>query len=136
MQPMLLPLRRYAEFRGRSSRSEFWLFLLFLIVALALLGAVETILGIGGGYDRTVITYPGYYWADVRQHGGPLTGLFALAMLIPLLAVAVRRLHDSGHSGWWLLIGLIPAAGELVLLIFLVQRGDAGSNRFGPPSSD
>lgn len=61
-----------------------------------------------------------------------LSGLFSLALFIPSLAVAVRRLHDIGRSGWWLLIGLIPLVGAFVLLVFAVQDSQPGSNAYGP----
>ena len=70
--------------------------------------------------------------AIYRTHGGPLTGLFALGILIPHLAVMVRRLHDTDRSGWWLLLGLLPLLGGLVLLIFFIIGGTRGPNRFGP----
>ena len=132
MDRMIQPLRRPFDFAGRSPRSEFWLFVLFLFVAVSVLSIVETLLGLGS-YDRTVVTWPYGYAAEVRQHAGPLSGLFILLMIIPTLAVAVRRLHDSDHSGWWLLIGMIPVAGGLVLLIFYLLRGTAGANRWGGP---
>ncbi len=63
---------------------------------------------------------------------GLLGGLYALAVIIPSLAVGVRRLHDTNRSGWWLLIGLIPCIGFIVLIVFLVQDGQAGDNQYGP----
>jgi uncharacterized membrane protein YhaH (DUF805 family) len=62
---------------------------------------------------------------------GMFTGIFALASLIPSLSVSVRRLHDTGRSGWWLLIGLIPLVGVIILLVFFAQDSEAGANRFG-----
>jgi uncharacterized membrane protein YhaH (DUF805 family) len=63
--------------------------------------------------------------------GQPLSVIASLGLLIPNLAVAARRLHDTDRSGWWLLLGLIPVIGSLVLIFFLVQKGTEGSNRFG-----
>ena len=109
----LQALRRYAEFSGRSRRKEYWFFLLFNILISFALGLVDSLLGLGG--------------ADF----GVLSGLYGLAVLIPGIAVSVRRLHDTGRSGWWLLIGLIPVIGAIVLLVFLVQDSEPGANQYG-----
>lgn len=135
MDMMLLPLRRYAEFFGRSSRAEYWLFVLFVVVASAILTLVDTALGLGGGIERRWL-YTGwsaYGWTD--WHGGLLTRIFALLMIIPGLAVAVRRLHDTNRSGWWLLIVLVPFIGWLVLLVFYVQPSWPMPNRWGAPAA-
>jgi uncharacterized membrane protein YhaH (DUF805 family) len=103
-------LKNYAMFTGRARRTEFWMFALinFLIsVGLTVVGMVA------GGR-------------------GVLHGLYALAVLIPSLAVSVRRLHDTNRSGWWMLIGLVPIAGAIVLLVFAVQDGQPGDNQYGP----
>ncbi|HUF51616.1 MAG TPA: DUF805 domain-containing protein [Longimicrobiales bacterium] len=63
---------------------------------------------------------------------GVLSGIYALAVLIPGIAVSVRRLHDTGRSGWWLLIGLIPLIGAIVLLVFMLSDSAAGDNQWGP----
>ncbi|TJY41720.1 DUF805 domain-containing protein [Cohnella pontilimi] len=65
-------------------------------------------------------------------YGMVLSGLYALAILLPSLAVSVRRLHDTGRSGWWLLIGLIPLIGAIILLVFTCQDSQPGDNRYGP----
>ena len=111
-------LKKYAVFEGRAGRQEFWMFVLFnLIISLAL-GIADAILGtrIGTGSSST----------------GVLGGLYSLAVLIPSLAVTVRRLHDTGRSGWWWFIGLVPFVGWIVLLVFMVLDGDAGANTYGP----
>jgi uncharacterized membrane protein YhaH (DUF805 family) len=106
--------RNYATFSGRALRSEFWWFQLFIIAVNVGLFAVAGLLG---------------------QRGGVLAFLalvlFDLAALLPYLAVQVRRLHDTDHSGWWLLLSLIPVA-ELILLIFYCLEGTRGTNRYGP----
>jgi len=107
-------LRRYATFEGRAIRSEYWFFLLFTILA-----------SIGGALLDAAI-FPDDFVAS------PLNTLVSLALLLPSLAAGVRRLHDSNRNGWWLLIGILPLVGWLVLLIWLCRRGDAGPNRFGP----
>lgn len=135
MSLMFQPLRRYADFQGRASRSEFWLFVLFCF-------AISTLAGILSGGSMAWWSW-GMGW---RHHhgfhhwGGPFGGVFGLAhaiftlyVFIPSLAVTVRRLHDSGKSGWWLLLGVFPAIGQLVLLIFMLLPSEPATNRFGPP---
>ena len=112
----LMPLRKYADFSGRARRKEYWMYALMLFVALLVLGMVETMLGLGG----TVGPY------------GLLTIVLLLGTLIPSIAVGVRRLHDTGRSGWWMLIGLVPVVGGIVLLIFYVLDGTRGPNEYGP----
>jgi uncharacterized membrane protein YhaH (DUF805 family) len=131
MEWMLLPLRRYAGFSGRARPREFWMFVLFLLIAFTVISIVETILGLNAA-EHWVRRGPWMWGAGYRTNGGPLTGLFALGIFIPYLAVGVRRLHDTDRSGWWLLIGLIPLIGGLVLLVFFIMSGTRGANRFGP----
>ncbi len=107
-------LRNYAVFSGRAQRMEYWMFGLFYVIFVLVLGIIESIVGIGG------------------EDGGLLSGLFVLAMLIPSIAVTFRRLHDTGHSGWWLFIGLVPLIGTIILFIFMVQDCQAGENQYGP----
>lgn len=105
--------RNYATFDGRARRSEFWFFALFTILAQAAAGLLDETLYFGAGR-------------------GPAAGLVSLLLFLPSLAVAVRRLHDGGRSGWWILICLLPLIGWLILLIWYLSRGEAGPNRFGP----
>ncbi|RUS47311.1 DUF805 domain-containing protein [Cohnella sp. AR92] len=109
MEWYLKVLKNYAVFSGRARRKEFWMFLLinFIIgLALAIIGSIT-------------------------GTGRALQDLYSLAILIPNLAVSVRRLHDIGRSGWWLLIGLIPLIGAIVLLVFWCTDSDA-DNDHGP----
>lgn len=117
MELMFEPLKKYAQFHGRARRKEYWLFYLFYIVVYAVLMSVAGATGNGQG--------PGGV-------GLALVAIFALAMLVPSLAVSFRRLHDTNRSAWWLLIALLPFIGAVVLLIFFVLEGTAGPNRFGP----
>jgi uncharacterized membrane protein YhaH (DUF805 family) len=121
MDYMLMPLRRYAEFSGRSRRKEFWMFELGMLIAFVVLMTVEGMLGI-----NTMVG--GVY--------GPLTTLLGLGLLVPSIAVAIRRLHDTDRSGWWLLLSFVPLVGALVLLFFYVSDGTSGPNRFGPDPKD
>ena len=106
----LAALKKYAEFKGRSRRMEFWMFALFYWIGVVVLMVVEGFIGLAG----------------------ILSGLFALGHLVPNIAVTIRRLHDTDRSGWWLLIVLVPAIGFIVLLVFMCMDGTAGANRFGP----
>ena len=117
MEWMLLPLKRYAEFSGRSRRKEYWMFFLFTIMVGIVLGIIDAVLGLnfGSGFGSN----------------GVLGSLFSLATLVPSLAVGIRRLHDTDRSAWWLLLVLLPIIGWIVLLVFYCTEGTRGSNRFG-----
>ena len=108
-------LRKYAVFDGRARRTEFWLFVLFNGLIVFVLSFIEAIVGI------TPI-------AGVSILGS----LYSLAVFIPSLAVGARRLHDTGRSGWWLLIYIVPLIGAIVLLVFFVQDSQDGDNQYGP----
>ena len=71
-------------------------------------------------------------WDDWSAYAGPLTTLYYLAVFLPSLAVAVRRLHDTNRSGWWILLGLVPLVGFIVLIVFYAQAGNVGTNKYGP----
>jgi uncharacterized membrane protein YhaH (DUF805 family) len=139
MEWMTMPLKRYAEFSGRSRRKEYWMYVLLIFLVAVVLGVIESVLGLA----QTVGPY------------GPLSALLALATLIPSIAVGIRRLHDTDRSGWWMLIGILPyivalgalftgnlglagvltivaLIGGVVLLVFLVLDGTKGPNRYGP----
>ena len=128
MELMLKPLRHYADFAGRARRKEFWSWFLFVWVLLFVLMYLDSVLGLGGSAS----SYRNGNSVGFNMSGGVLTLLFALATLIPNLAVSVRRLHDSGKSGWLLLIALIPLFGWAYLLFLYVQPGTAGPNEYGP----
>lgn len=129
-QWMLLPLRRYFEFSGRSRPREYWSYVLFLLLASIAINIIEAVLGLGSTAEW--VYHNGWSMrAGVRREGGPLFGLFALATFLPTLAVAVRRLHDSDRSGWWLLLGFIPLIGHIWLLVLMIIGGTRGPNRFG-----
>ena len=109
-------LRKYAVFSGRARRKEYWFFILFNILIAAGLTLIDTFVG----------TY------DTLRGVGLLSGLYSLGMLLPSLAVGVRRLHDIGRTGWWLLIGIVPLIGPIVLLVFAVLESQPGDNQYGP----
>lgn len=128
MEWMLMPLKRYAEFSGRSRRKEYWMWLLFYIVVVVITTYLDILLGLGGSATGTQSGAS----VGFNVNFGVITIIFMLAVLVPNLAVAVRRLHDLDKSGWLLLIGLIPFLGGLYLLFLFTQPGTAGPNRFGP----
>ena len=133
---MILPLKRYAQFSGRSRPKEYWLFVLFCILVGFVATVADYLLGYGAA-TRTVSDVPGTYWASVQYvGGGPVLLIWFLATVIPGFAVTVRRLHDSDHSGWWLLIGLVPFVGGIVIFVFTIIGGTRGPNRFGPDPLD
>lgn len=105
-------LHKYVDFSGRAARPEFWWWV------LAYFGGVA----IAGVFDAAVF----------RRSDALFSGLFALAVFLPTLAVAARRLHDTGRSGWWQLLWLIPVLGQLLVLYWLTNASEPGSNRFGP----
>ena len=121
MEWMLMPLRRYADFSGRSRRKEYWMFILGMIIAVVALSIVEGILGLSGMVG-------GVY--------GPLTTIALLGLIIPGIAVQVRRFHDQDKSGWFVLLGLIPFVGGLIVLVFMCLEGTKGPNRFGADPKD
>jgi uncharacterized membrane protein YhaH (DUF805 family) len=103
----------YATFDGRASRPAYWWWFLFLILVTIAANILDAIVGI------------------------PIFSIVvALGLLLPNLSVGIRRLHDTGHTGWWILIGLIPIIGFIVLLIFFLQDGDPGENEYGPPMAE
>lgn len=115
---------QYATFSGRARRSEFWYWVLFN----ALVGAVFAALaGATGGFEIDPVTGMPSYGAT-----GVIANLVSLALLIPSIAVTVRRLHDTDRSGFWWFIGLVPFVGWIVLLVFCALEGTRGQNRFGP----
>ncbi|MFD3535472.1 DUF805 domain-containing protein [Streptomyces sp. NPDC058664] len=102
-------LKKYAVFSGRSRRKEYWMYTLFNVIAVAILAAIDFALGI----------YPA------------LTAIYVLGVFIPSLAVTVRRLHDTGRSGWWYFISLVPFVGGIVLLVFTCLDGEGHDNAYG-----
>lgn len=109
-------LKKYAVFEGRARRKEYWYFFLINLIISIVLAVVDRITGTAG--EMTGV--------------GLLGGLYSLAILIPSLAVTVRRLHDTDRSGWWIFIALIPILGGIALLVFTLLEGTPGMNRFGP----
>ena len=111
---MLTALKKYAVFSGRARRKEYWLFMLFFVLVHFAAGVLD---GLCSSPE-----------ADSELFGT----LVLLALMMPELAVSVRRLHDIGKSGWWLLLWFVPFIGPIVLLIFTLLDSEAGDNQYGP----
>jgi uncharacterized membrane protein YhaH (DUF805 family) len=120
-------LKQYVDFSGRARRREYWMFVLVNVVIVIALSVIDTLLGTGG--FRATAGGGSFYAANSL---GLLSGLYTLAVLLPSIAVTVRRLHDTDRSGWWILLGFIPIIGGIILLVFYVLEGTRGPNRFGP----
>ncbi|MGB0959211.1 MAG: DUF805 domain-containing protein [Halocynthiibacter sp.] len=108
MDAVKMCFSKYVDFEGRAQRSEYWWFALFSLLGALVFSVLDAGLGIFA-----------------------LEPLFSLGILLPSIAVGVRRLHDIDRTGWWLLIGLVPLIGFLVLIYFFVNKGTDGPNRFG-----
>ncbi len=109
-------LKKYADFSGRARRKEYWFFVLFNIIVSILLAIVDVMLGLHAATTGI----------------GILSGLYSLAVIIPSIAVSVRRLHDINRTGWWVLIAFVPFIGALVLLVMALIAGTRGANDYGP----
>jgi uncharacterized membrane protein YhaH (DUF805 family) len=116
MQWYLKVLRQYADFEGRARRTEYWMFVLFSVIISIVLNVLDNLLGL----------------AFMAGTAGWLSLLYSLAVLLPSLGVSVRRLHDTGRSGWWVLIALVPLVGAIVLIVFTATEGNRGPNAYGP----
>ncbi|MGF1730011.1 DUF805 domain-containing protein [Photobacterium kasasachensis] len=108
-------LKNYAVFRGRARRKEYWYFFLTNVVISIVLAFLDNAMGNPGA----------------GEGAGALGTVYSLAILIPSIAVGVRRLHDTGRNGWWMLLGLIPLVGAVVLIYFFVLDSQPGSNEYG-----
>lgn len=104
-------LQKYVTFSGRAPRSEYWYWVLCTMVIAFVLALIDVTL--------------------LAASGGALSNLFTLVAFLPGVAVTVRRLHDINRSGWWILIGMIPIAGLLMIIFWATIKGDKGDNSFG-----
>ena len=102
-------LKQYTDFSGRARRREYWMFVLANFIVALVLGIIDRIFG----------------WGQI------LSEIYSLAVLLPSIAVCIRRLHDIGKSGWWLLIALIPLIGEIWLIVLFCQDSQYGANQWG-----
>lgn len=109
MEWYLTVLKRYSDFSGRSRRKEYWMFILINALVGFVIGIVDGLLG-------TLI----------------LTGIYYLVVLLPTVAVSIRRLHDTGRPGWWILVSFVPIVGWIAIVYLTVQDSDVGENAYGP----
>jgi uncharacterized membrane protein YhaH (DUF805 family) len=116
MEWYVMAWKKFAQFSGRSRRKEYWMFALFnCLIGIVLYGAGIVL------YENTI--------------GKVLLGLYLLyllAVIVPLLAVSVRRLHDTDKNGWMFLLSLIPLVGPIILVVFFASAGNSGANQYGP----
>ena len=125
MNYYILALKKAFDFRSRSSRPEYWYFVLFNIIFAIAAMIIDRVLG-------TTFSIDSGYGGQVDMGYGYVYVLYALVLLIPGLAAGVRRLHDIGKSGWMLLIGLIPLIGAIWLIVLFVKDSEPGENKWGP----
>lgn len=118
-----MPLKRYADFAGRSRRKEYWMFALLQLIVYGVLGVI---FGIGAAISNRGEMSALAIIALV------VMGLVALALIVPNIAVSVRRFHDQGKSGWFYLLALIPYVGGFAVMIFMLLDGMQGPNQYGP----
>ena len=112
-------MRRYFDFGGRSSRAQFWLFILIYIIIMVIAVIIDTfVFGAGDGQSLPILVM-----------------IVALVHIVPSLSAGVRRLHDTDRSGWWWFINLVPIIGPIWLIVLYCFAGTRGPNRFGPPDS-
>ncbi|MBM2812646.1 MAG: hypothetical protein HW416_3405 [Chloroflexi bacterium] len=111
MDPYLDVLKKYAVFTGRAGRREYWMFFLFNII-------ISLVLNLGASFISNNLQF--------------IPVLYSLAVFLPSLGVSIRRLHDTGRSGWMLLLSLIPVIGGLIVLYFMIQDSEPGDNAYGP----
>lgn len=109
MQWYLNALKNYVGFQGRARRTEYWMFVLFSAIASFVVSLIDSLVGLSP----------------------VLTLIYSLAVLLPSLAVMARRLHDTGRSGWWILISLIPLVGSIILIVFFCQDSQPSDNKYG-----
>lgn len=161
MEWMILPFKRFFDFKGRSRRKEYWMYVLFVILVSIALMILDGLLGLGGSTTGNTELTDSSVAAAGAASGGWLTMIFSLVTLIPSLAVSVRRLHDTDRSGWWILLPVAPyvlgaalalggvAGGgsamagiglvlfgvalitAILLLVWYCMPGTVGPNRFG-----
>ena len=108
-------LKQYVDFRGRARRQEYWMFVLFNAIIAFVLGLIDGLLG----------------WEIPYANMGILGLIYSLGVFLPSLAVCVRRLHDIGKSGWYILLSLIPLVGAIILIVWFCKEGEGTSNDWG-----
>ena len=116
---------RYAKFDGRANRREYWYFVLFYFLISSIAGLI----------DATIINPMLLGQTPMESaRGGMLQMIVTLGLMIPSIAIGIRRLHDIGKKGWWILLGFVPFVGIFILIYFYVQDSHSGENIYGPSS--
>ena len=115
-------IKKYVKFDGRARRKEYWMFVLFNAIFGIVASLLDNLLG---------LNFSSEYSSYASVSTGIIASVYSLAVFLPTLAVGVRRLHDIGKSGWWLLIALVPLAGPIWLLVLLATNGVVGENQYG-----
>ena len=115
MEWFIAALQKYADFTGRARRMEYWMFMLFSSLCGMAVFAISAFTAARGAVVTSVL---------------PL--LYSVGLILPTLAVTVRRLHDTGRSGWWYFIGLVPIIGAIVLFVWMCTGGTPGDIQYGP----
>jgi len=119
MDQYLAVLSKYAVFSGRAGRREYWMFLLFNLIFTIAARFVDMTSG-----------------SDIVLLGmRPISMVYGLAVALPSFAVAVRRLHDIGYAGWWMLLVVVPFIGPVALVVMFCLAGDPGENKYGPATA-
>ncbi|MBE8718959.1 DUF805 domain-containing protein [Cellvibrio polysaccharolyticus] len=108
MEYFLSVVKQYVNFEGRARRREYWMYILFYLIFYVGAVIIDYVIGLG-----------------------LIALIYSLALLLPSISVAARRLHDTGRSGWWQLLALIPLIGAIIVIIFLVQDSTPGDNKYG-----
>lgn len=115
MNYFVMALKKYAVFSGRSRRAEYWYFILFSTIITFIVTFIDIAVSTGTGLDIQL-----------------LGTLYGLAVVLPSLGVLVRRLHDTGRSGWYVFISIIPVIGTIMLIVWLATDSQSGMNQYGP----
>ncbi|ODP39409.1 DUF805 domain-containing protein [Sphingomonas turrisvirgatae] len=132
MNWMILPLKRYFDFKGRSRRKEYWMYTLFLVIVSIVLSLIDAALGLGGSATSDSVATDTTIGGSAALTGGLLANVFSIATFIPSLAVAVRRLHDLNRSGWFILLPLGPMLlGGILLAVGAVGALDGSGSGAG-----
>ena len=128
MEYMLMPLKRYADFSGRSRRKEYWMFALGIFLAYIVIAILALALG---AFSMNMQDGAASGFTPMMGLVFALFGILVLAIIVPSIAVQVRRFHDQDKSGWFALLNFVPYIGGIVVFVFMCLEGTKGPNRFG-----
>ena len=127
MNYLLDVLKKYAVFKGRARRTELWMFILFYLLIVTLLDIIGSVfIGIGTAVNSNGLLILSKIIFPVLISG------FYFGTLVPTIAVIVRRLHDTGRSGWWCFIAFVPFIGGIIIFVFCCMDSEPGTNNYGP----